>query len=309
MTTTVQSTSRIMMVRPKNFGFNPDTAESNAYQQTLSELSANDVQQKALREFDVFVNILREAGVTVTVIEDLEHPVTPDALFPNNWISFHVQGKIILYPIMAPSRRNEIRMDIPDYFIKENSSIQLIDLSPLAEEGKFLEGTGSMIMDRVNNIAYASHSDRIHEEVFDLFCKQIGCEGIFFHAVDANEHPIYHTNVMMALGSSFVVICEESILDQKERATLRASFKRTGHEVVPITQEQVAKFAGNMLEVRDDKGEIHIVMSKRAFDSLNDDQIQTLERHGKLLVIPIDIIEVYGGGSVRCMMAEVFLPN
>ena len=309
MTTTVQSTSRIMMVRPKNFGFNPHTAESNAYQQVLSELSSDDVQQKALTEFDVFVNILREAGVTVTVIEDLEHPVTPDALFPNNWISFHIQGKIILYPIMAPNRRNEIRMDIPDYFIQENSSIQLIDFSPLAEEGKFLEGTGSMIMDRVNNIAYASHSDRTDEEVFDLFCQQVGYEGIFFHAVDANGHPIYHTNVMMALGSSFVVICEESILDPEEKATLRASFKRTGHEVVSISQEQVSQFAGNMLEVRNDRGEIHIVMSKRAFDSLDDSQIQTLEKHGKLLVIPIDIIEVYGGGSVRCMMAEVILPN
>ncbi|MEM8899872.1 MAG: arginine deiminase-related protein, partial [Bacteroidota bacterium] len=278
--------------------------------QTVSaDLSANDVQQKALTEFDAFVSILRDAGVSVTVMEDLADPVTPDAIFPNNWISFHIQGKIILYPMMAPNRRNEVRMDIPDYFISENSSIQLIDFSSMAEEGKFLEGTGSMIMDRANNIAYASHSDRTHEEVFELFCKQIGCEGIFFHAVDLNGHPIYHTNVMMALGSSFVVICEESILDQEERAILRNSFKRTGHEVVPITQEQVAQFAGNMLEVRNNQGEIHIVMSKRAFDSLEDSQIQTLERHGKLLVIPLDIIEVYGGGSVRCMMAEVFLPN
>ncbi|MEM9932839.1 MAG: arginine deiminase-related protein [Bacteroidota bacterium] len=297
------------MIRPKNFGYNPLTAESNAFQQTLSELTPEEVQQQAVKEFDTFVEILREAGIAVIVIEDRISPVTPDAIFPNNWISFHRQGKIILYPMMAPNRRNEVRKDIPAFFQKENENIRVVDFSPLATEGKFLEGTGSMIMDRAHNLVYACMSDRTHEHVFDLFCQQIGCDGIFFHSVDRGGHPIYHTNVMMALGTHFVIICEESIHDIEEREALHISFTRTGHEVIPISHDQVAQFAGNMLEVMNEKGEHYIVMSKRAHDSLSEEQIRTLEKYGRLLVIPIDIIEVYGGGSVRCMMAEVFLPS
>lgn len=303
-----QTTSHLMMVRPVRFGFNEQTADSNAFQQKESTLSQKVIQQKAQQEFDAFVSMLREAGIRITVFEDTPEPHTPDSIFPNNWITLHENGNIILYPMFAPNRRLERRDDIVAHFVNACSKSKLIDWSGLAEEGLFLEGTGSMTLDREYQIAYACVSPRTTPELFDRFCQELGCREILFHANDQNGVPIYHTNVMMALGSSLTVICLESITDQAEREKVLTHLEATGKTVLAISFEQMNSFAGNMLEVYNDAGKTFWIMSQRAFDSLNESQRETIGEHGEIIAVPLDVIETYGGGSVRCMMAEVFLP-
>ncbi|MEM9983967.1 MAG: arginine deiminase-related protein [Bacteroidota bacterium] len=300
-----QATSHLLMVRPVRFGYNDETAQNNAFQNE-SSLPNEEIQAKALVEFDLFVSLLRAEGITVTVFDDNLLPHTPDSIFPNNWISFHETGKIIIYPMFAVSRRLERRGDIIDHFKAQFLAPEVIDLSHYEEQGLFLEGTGSMIMDRVHQKVYACLSPRTTQVLFEEFCEHTQCEGFLFHATDRNGTEIYHTNVMMALGSQLAVICMEAIRDPWERNELERWLQETSHQILPISFTQMEAFAGNMLQLYNHQGEALMVMSQRAFKSLQAVQITTLEKYSRLLVVPIDIIETIGGGSVRCMMAEVF---
>lgn len=301
-----QTTSHLFMVRPVRFGFNEQTSESNSFQNKDTSLKPDEIQAKALKEFDTFVDILRKNGMTVTVFEDQYTPHTPDSIFPNNWISLHKNGKIIIYPILAPNRRLEKRKEIIEHFTQLYDHPEIIDMGYHEADNKFLEGTGSMILDRINQIVYGCISPRTTPELFDEFCKIVECEQVAFTAVNEEGQAIYHTNVMMALGDQVAVICLESIPNQKEREMVRIRLEKTGHEIVEITFEQMNQFAGNMLQVYNKDGVPFMVMSKRAFESLNIEQLTLIRKYTKILVIPIDVIETYGGGSVRCMMAEVF---
>lgn len=302
-----QTTDHILMVRPDDFGYNEQTANNNAFMVDDPAHDAAETRQLALQEFDLMVGLLRSHGITVVVFEDNpDH--TPDAVFPNNWVSTHEDGKIILYPMWAPNRRLERRQDVVQYLTGLYPHPQVVDYSFHEAEGRFLEGTGSMILDRVHQMAYANISPRTDAGLFHDFCAVVGVEPILFHARDEAGIDIYHTNVMMALGATFAVICLDAIPYPEERARVEQRLFDTGHEVIPISFAQVHQFAGNMLQVYNGSGEQFTVMSKRACDSLRQDQIDALRRHNELIVVPLDVIETYGGGSVRCMMAEVFLP-
>lgn len=301
-----QTTSYILMIRPVNFGFNEQTAGSNAFQNRNSE--QQQVQDNALREFDDLVNLLQENGIKVCIVNDTPEPHTPDSIFPNNWVSFHSDGSVFLYPMMAENRRLERRediiMDLEDAFdIK-----RVIDLSRFEHENKFLEGTGSMVLDRENKIAYACVSPRTNKEVLDLFCTQSGYKPVLFHAVDENSMAIYHTNVLMCVGTNFVVICLDSITDENEKSSLMNTFKLTHKAIISITFKQMAQFAGNMLELKNQTGDRLLVMSQSAFLALKEDQKTALGKYCRLLYANIDTIERNGGGSARCMIAELHLP-
>jgi len=295
------------MIRPVNFGFNEQTAGSNAFQNRNTE--QQQVQDEALKEFDGFVNILRDNGVEVIVIDDTTEPHTPDSIFPNNWVSFHQDGTVFLYPMMAENRRLERREDIISQLEDEFKVKHVIDLSHFEHEHKFLEGTGSMVLDRENKIAYACLSPRTDKEVLEEFCYNSGYKPVLFHSVDQNGTDIYHTNVLMCIGSSFVVICMDSIKDEAEKEQVLASFKSTQKQVVTITFDQMNHFAGNMLEVQNKEGESLLVMSKSAWDSLGFEQKAILSSFSKPVYADISTIENSGGGSARCMMAEVHLPH
>lgn len=305
-----QTTPHILMVRPANFGFNPETAESNAFQSRDQLLTADEMRQAALLEFDRFVATLREAGVQVIVAEDSAVPVKPDAVFPNNWVTFHQEGHIITYPMFAPTRRLERSEAIIDTVLKAGFKADGMrtHLEQSEAQQVFLEGTGSIIFDHVHRLAYACLSPRTDAGLLDTLCAQIGYQSVVFHSVDGNGQDIYHTNVMMALGETFVVICLDTVRDPQERALLEATFARTGKAIVEISLDQMNRFAGNMLQVRSLEGEPLLVMSHQAYEALDAAQVQTLEQHSKLVHPDIKVIETYGGGSARCMMAEVFLP-
>jgi hypothetical protein len=303
--TNQQTTSTILMIRPVNFGFNEQTAGSNAFQNRNA--SKQQVQDKALKEFDNLVKILQENGVEVIVIDDTPEPHTPDSIFPNNWVSFHGDGNVFLYPMLAENRRLERREDIIMQLEDEFKINHIIDLSRFEHENKFLEGTGSMVLDRENKIAYACLSPRTNKEVLDLFCSQSGYKPVLFHAVDENDMDIYHTNVLMCIGSSFAVICLDSIKDESEKESVIHSLRSTQKQIVTISFEQMNHFAGNMLEINDQSGESLLVMSKSAWDSLNYEQRAILSSFSKPLYVDINTIETNGGGSARCMIAEVHL--
>ena len=302
-----QTTSTILMIRPVNFGFNEQTAGSNAFQNRSAE--QQQVQDKALKEFDNLVNVLQENGVEVIVIDDTFEPHTPDSIFPNNWVSFHNDGTVFLYPMMAENRRLERREDIIMQLEDEFKVKHVIDFSHFEHENKFLEGTGSMVLDRENKIAYACLSPRTDKEVLDLFCKESGYQPVLFHAVDQNGMDIYHTNVLMCIGSSFAVICLDSIKDESEKEQVISVLKSTQKQIVAISFEQMNHFAGNMLEVQNQTGESLIVMSKSAWDSLNYEQRAIFSSFSKPIYTDISTIENNGGGSARCMIAEVHLPH
>ncbi|RVU00756.1 amidinotransferase [Mucilaginibacter limnophilus] len=302
----MQATPNILMIRPVNFGFNEQTAESNAFQNR--EGVKDDVQQKALQEFNGFVDILRQNGVRVTVVDDTPSPHTPDSIFPNNWVSFHDNGDIFLYPMQAENRRMERREDIIRKLEEQFKVGHIIDLSRFEIQNKFLEGTGSMVLDRENKIAYACLSPRTDEEVLRVFCDHTGYNPVLFHAVDENGKAIYHTNVLMAVGSKYAVICLDAIANDEELEQVLDSFSSIGKEVVSITFEQMNHFAGNMLEVQNNNGKSLLVMSKSAWESLTDEQKEVLSSYSKPVYADINTIETIGGGSARCMMAEVHLP-
>jgi hypothetical protein len=302
-----QSTSNLLMIRPVSFGFNEQTAQSNAFQ--IRSADQQQVQAKALTEFDGLVQTLRANDVNVTVIDDTAQPHTPDAIFPNNWVSFHADGEVFLYPMQAANRRLERREDIIRK-LEDNFNVKhVIDLSRFERENKFLEGTGSMVLDRENKIAYACLSPRTDENVLAAFCKQTGYKAVTFHAADQNGLAIYHTNVLMCVGTNFAVICLDSIADTSEKKEVTNSLKATGKQIVNISFDQMNRFAGNMLEVKNNKGDILIVMSQSAYQSLTSEQKAVLSTFGKLVYADINTIETNGGGSARCMIAEVHLPT
>lgn len=307
LTMSQQTTSTILMIRPVNFVFNEQTAGSNAFQNRNAEQQR--VQDKALQEFDSFVTALRENGVEVIVIDDTAEPHTPDSIFPNNWVSFHNDGTVFLYPMMAENRRLERREDIIMQLEDEFKVKHVIDLSHFEHENKFLEGTGSMVLDRENKIAYACLSPRTDKEVLEAFCKDSGYKPVLFHAIDQNGMDIYHTNVLMCIGSSYAVICLDCIKDENEKESVIKSLQSTQKQIVAISFEQMNHFAGNMLEVQDKSGESLLVMSKSAWESLNYEQRTILSSFSKPIYSDISTIENNGGGSARCMMAEVHLPH
>lgn len=297
------------MVRPYHFGFNEETAADNAFQKNDQGLSPEEVQEKALAEFDAFVEKLMSVGIDVTVVEDLEEPHTPDAVFPNNWITFHQRGMVATYPMFSNVRRKERREDIINVVSERFGFRDRIHFEHLEAKNAFLEGTGSLILDRLNKIAYACLSERTHKTGLKEFCKWMGYQEVSFTAVDDQGTRIYHTNVMMALGNDFAVICMDAIKDAEERKKVEESLHQTGKEIIEITPDQMSAFAGNMLQLEAKDGKSYLVMSEQAMDSLTEGQIAQIEEYTHILSAPIPTIETYGGGSVRCMMAEIFPPQ
>ncbi len=306
-----QTTNTILMVRPINFRMNEQTAVNNYYQKVLDTLLPATVNAKAQTEFDAYVDKLRSYGVNVVVVSDTDEFDTPDALFPNNWISFHQDGTVAMYPMFAKNRRMERREDVLEQLEAEGFRIDsVVDYTSAEQSGFYLEGTGSLLLDRVNNKAYCALSPRADEDLFIEFCEDFEYTPVVFTAnqtVDGERKEIYHTNVMMCLAETFAVICLDSIDDKKERKNLLKNLKEDGKQVINITEEQVHNFAGNMLQVRGAEDERFLVMSQAAFDSLPKQQIAQKENHCKIMSSSLDTIEACGGGSARCMMAEVFL--
>ena len=302
------------MVRPVNFRYNEQTASNNYYQLQREGLTPEDVQQKALEEFDRFVATLRSNGLEVVVVEDKSERDTPDSIFPNNWVSFHQDGRVGLFPMFAENRRRERRKDILEILEQTHHFriTEIADFSEFEKSGRFLEATGSAVLDRQNKIAYAGLSERTDPEVLKEFCAKFGYQPVTFTAcqnVNQRRVPIYHTNVMMSVAEQFAILCADAIDDPSERESVVTSLEKTGKEVIYITEDQVDNFAGNMLEVQSASGEKYLVMSTSAFRSLEDEQIGQIGKYCRILHSPLQVIESAGGGSARCMIAEVFLPR
>ncbi len=298
--------STILMVRPAAFGFNEETAANN-YFQSNPGIDKEQLQQKALTEFDNMVQTLRSHGITVLVIEDSKEPPKPDAIFPNNWLSTSPGGVLSVFPMYAPSRRIEKRDEILDQLAKEFVIREVQDWGEYEAEGRFLEGTGSMVIDHDNKMIYACVSERTSLPVLEKYAAANNFQAIVFLATDKNGRPVYHTNVMMALGEGFCVLCEEAIEEEWELIAVRQLLESTGHSIIAITRDQMHQFAGNMLQLKNNDGEKYLVMSRSAFNSLRKEQKQMLEAYSTLLPIAVPTIEEVEGGSVRCMMAEMFL--
>lgn len=299
----LHTTSKVFMVKPVRFGFNPQTADNNTFQVKGFE---EEAQQNALREFTSYVTLLRANKIDVVVAQDTEHPYTPDSIFPNNWFSTHTDGTLVIYPIYAKNRRNERKAEFLDLIRKNFDVKRVIDLSWWENENLYLEGTGSMIFDRINNIVYACESPRTSKVVLDDFCKQLGYTPVFFKAFDQNGCPVYHTNVMMSVGTQHSIICTESITDADQRNLVMDTLKKSGKKVLEINFNQMHNFAGNMMELHNKEGRQILVMSGTARKSLTPEQIKELNNHYKLLSPQLDYIEKNGGGSARCMIAELF---
>ena len=307
-----QITNTILMIEPVAFRYNEQTAINNYYQQILDDLNPDQTQKKALCEFNDFVYILREKGINVIVVKDTLNPDTPDSIFPNNWISFHESGNVALYPMCAENRRDERRDDIldilvDDYKYKINS---IKDFTEFEDHYKFLEGTGSMVLDRENKICYAAISIRTDEQAVLQWCDVFDYTPVCFTAyqdVKGERKEIYHTNVMMCIANKYVVVCLDTVDDKEERKWLRNSLELSGKEVIEISEEQKNRFAGNMLQLMGDKE--YLVMSDSAYKSLKEDQVTKIEKYNPIISSSLDTIEACGGGSARCMMAEVFLPK
>jgi len=311
MTTAIepQLASTVMMIRPARFESNPLTAASNRFQGRSSS-SPEEQHAIALREFDGLASALREAGIEVIVVDDTVEPHTPDAIFPNNWISMHADGRVVLYPMEAENRRTERRHDIIDYLDKHarRQVTDVVDLSAHEDAGHFLEGTGSMVLDRANRVAYACISSRTHLDPLGEFAQRMGYDVVAFDAVDSGGVPIYHTNVLMNVGEQLAVICAEAIPRDEQRNAVLTRLRETGHDILELSYAQLDAFAGNMLELRNNNGERVLAMSQQAYDSLNEKQRATLAANARIVKAPIDNIESSAGGSVRCMLAEVHLP-
>lgn len=297
------------MIAPCSFGFNEETATNNYFQQNDVH-NPNEIQKIALKEFQKMVKTLRQEGVKVIVVQDTPEPHTPDAIFPNNWISFHADGRVAVYPMFAENRRNERRAEVLNEVVNQGFNlIDIEDFSAAEKEGKFLEGTGSMVLNRVHRKAYAALSERTNAEILASFCKTFNYQPVAFHAMQtvANARlPIYHTNVMMSVGTDFAVVCLQTIDNEEEKDLLLENLQADKKEIIEISEVQMGKFAGNMLQIENEKGEKLIVLSATAHNALDSSQLELLAKYGKLLPIAIPTIEKYGGGSVRCMMAEVF---
>jgi len=307
-----QITNAIMMVRPARFGLNPQTAMDNHFQLGSKNLSPDQIQDRALVEFDNLVTALRKKSIQVMVVESDQMEDTPDSIFPNNWVSFHADGRVALFPMYTENRRKERRVDILKRLVgHEGYAVSsIVDYSHHEQADRFLEGTGSMVLDRESRRAYAALSNRTDISVLNQFCQDFDFEPITFSAystLKGQRHPIYHTNVMMNIGIGFAVICDSSIDDLAERSRVIQSLKHSGKEVVVISEDQNANFAGNMLQLENPRHKRFLVMSTRAYKSLKPDQISTLEGYNQIIHSPLNIIEDNGGGSARCMIAEIFL--
>lgn len=300
----MQTTSTVFMVKPVRFGFNPQTAQSNAFQK--KEGYGIQVQEAALREFLAYATLLRANGISIALAEDTQEPRTPDSIFPNNWFSTHEDGTLVLYPMAAPNRREERKGHFLEIIKKNFKVTRTVDLTHYEEEGLFLEGTGSMILDRENKIVYACRSPRTDMKVLDDFCSQLGYTPVTFESVDRNGQQIYHTNVMMCVGTAYAIVCLESIADPQERENVVTSLEKSGKKIIEITFDQVNKFAGNMLELRNGEGKKFLVMSATARKSLTSEQNRELSKTYRLLSPQLETIETNGGGSARCMLAEIF---
>jgi hypothetical protein len=292
------------MIRPVNFMFNEQTAVNNAFQTAGNDAGT---QEKAQHEFDALVDMLKKNGIDVTVINDTPEPHTPDSIFPNNWISFHDNGSIVLYPMYAENRRLERKPNVLDQLSKKFSINKTVDLTFYEKQHKYLEGTGSMVLDRDNRIAYACISPRTDMELLQKFCEEMNYKAAPFHAYDQNGSAIYHTNVMMCVADRFVVICLESINDKKEREEITSIINGSSKEIIEIDLQQMNHFAGNMLQLQNQRGKRLVVMSSQAFHSLRKEQVKELEQYNEIIHTPLDSIEKNGGGSARCMIAEVFM--
>lgn len=306
-----QAPESIMMIRPSHFGYNPETAGSNAFQKTRNIHSENEIISLAQNEFDHFVDLLARTNINIIVFKDREDLHLYDSVFPNNWLSFHHDGTIVLYPMMSGIRRMERRMDIVlslqnDYHFQIE---RIIDYTEYENHGRYLEGTGSVVFNYSNKIAYANRSPRTDEGIFDKLCSDLGFQKIIFNATDLAGQDIYHTNVLMCIGTGYVIVCLDALPDESTRKLLLDSFEETGHEVIDISYEQLGKFAGNMIEVRDVNRQPVLVMSEQARKSLKPNQVKRLSHHAEFLSARIPVIERYGGGSVRCMIAGIFLPK
>lgn len=301
-----QLTDTVLMVRPVRFQTNPQTADSNAFQ-GQSDLPPGEQQDEALVEFERLVAELRANRINVVVVDDTAQPHTPDSVFPNNWISFHADGRVVLYPMEAENRRRERRLDVLE--VLHYPASEIVDLSPHESSGHFLEGTGSLVLDRTHRVAYACLSSRTHLDPLGDFAQRMGYEIVAFDAVDRDGVPVYHTNVVMSVGEDLAVVCDAAIPRDDQRAAVLGRLDATGHEVLAIDYDQLEAFAGNMLELRTVEGERAIALSRRAHASLRDAQRQRLAQNGRVIVADIDTIEDSAGGSVRCMLAEVHWPT
>ncbi len=305
-----QLTNHILMVRPAAFYSNTETQATNAFQSKAHDLTPEEIHQLALGEFDGMVNQLRDRGITVHVVEDILNPSTPDSIFPNNWISFHSDGSVVLYPMLNKNRRLEVRPEIIQ-ILETECGVQWShrhDLTPFQDQAAYLEGTGSLILDRVNRVTYACLSPRTTIKGLKEFSTRMNYEVISFEAQDENQIPFYHTNVMLSIGEGFALVCLDSIVDPAKREKIQLRLEETNHTVIAISQKQVAQFAGNILSLKNSENQQLIVLSKAALSSLEIIQKEKLEKFGDLVSIKIPTIEKYGGGGVRCMMAEVHIP-
>lgn len=307
-----QTTNTILMIRPVNFRMNEQTAINNYFQEEI-DLKNAEINAKAQEEFDAFVEKLRTVGVNVIVENDDVTLDTPDSIFPNNWVSFHENGDVALYPMFAENRRRERREEVINRLEKEGFTINnIVDYTSAEDEGVFLEGTGSLLLDRVNSKAYCALSPRADESLFIEFCEDFEFTPVVFTAnqtVEGKRLPIYHTNVMMCLAETFAVICLDTIDDKKERKNVVKHLEQDGKQIIKITEAQMHQFAGNMLQVRSEDDKLYLVMSQSAHDSLTTEQIKKIEAHCPIVSSSLETIETCGGGSARCMMAEVFLPK
>jgi hypothetical protein len=302
-----QQPRALMMIRPSAFGFNPLTASTNEFQK--KPLSSTNIQLSAVREFDRMLGRLYDHQIEVAVFDDAEAPAKPDSIFPNNWISFHEDGKVVLYPMMALNRRSERRMDLVDA-LKHNFNIQnVIDLTHHESASRFLEGTGSVVFDHVNRIAYAARSPRTSEIVLNELCDILKYIPVVFDALDRKERPVYHTNVVLSIGEKFAVLCLDAVTKEADQEMLLENFSKTGHKVIAISFDQMDAFAGNVLEVMSVKNSPYLLLSQSAFGSLVPGQLNALGEFAELLPIDISTIEKCGGGSVRCMVAGIHSPK
>jgi len=299
-----QTTDSLLMIRPANCGYNPQTAASNSFQKLIETLSAEEIQERAVKEFDNLVKILRAANINVFIAEDTLEPVKPDAVFPNNWVSFHHDGAVYLYPMLSEKRNAERRADVIETLQRDFQIKKIVDLS--AGENRILEGTGSMVLDHTNKIIYACLSPRTDKNLLDKYASMIGYEPLTFVCLDQSGAEIYHTNVVMCVGEKIAVVCLETIRNPAEKNSVAEKLTTTNHEIIEISIEQMNRFAGNMLEVRSRRNENFLLMSTSAHESLNENQIAKIEKHAEILSANIETIEAVGGGSVRCMLAEIF---
>lgn len=301
-----QAPSSVFMVRPEHFGYNPQTAASNAFQTDEIADKTSAFRKKAIAQFDQFVEKIRSYGITVHVFHSKKHKKLPDAVFPNNWVTFHEDGRVVLYPMLAENRRLERRLDLIDKIGESYDIRELIDLSYEELNDLFLEGSGSIVFDHINMIAYANESPRTNKLLFERICKQLGYDGVFFNAVDEDGIDIYHTNVMMMIGEGYCVICKESILKSQQEHVL-SSLQNSGLEIIELSFAQIRDFAGNMIQLQNDAEEKFLVMSDTAYHSLSDKQKETLLHYNEIIHADVSTIENIGGGSARCMIAGIHL--